>query len=190
MQETKRILNVARQLRGMPVIAPDDGRRLGLVVDAFVHPAEGRLNGLVFADALGAAHTLAAPDFVLDFPSGVVVALEDVWAPEDGVVPGEGVLVCREMLNAEVLTRDGQLIGRIADVFIHEANLAAIYRVTTSRWQRWRGGGRYLTSSGPLAWSKTGARLIVPLEAVMQGGCASLEEALRSLHHHQLVYPR
>ncbi|HEY8460315.1 MAG TPA: PRC-barrel domain-containing protein, partial [Blastocatellia bacterium] len=42
-----RTLNVAKDLRGMPLLAVDTGAKLGEIRDAIIQPVEGRVIGLV-----------------------------------------------------------------------------------------------------------------------------------------------
>lgn len=192
MHEPAHIFNITKQLQGKPVIAWRDGQALGLVVDALVQPPGDQLNGLVYADARGAAQFLAADEFVLHDSAVIVLAEAYAWPDEDRMHQAShaGILVRRSLLGAEVLTNEGYLVGRITEAFVQTERLMMIYRVTASRWQRWRGGGLFLTGDHLRAWSVTGARLIVSAAVLETNDCASLTTAASAAQTRQSLSTR
>jgi len=174
----EQIINVARELKGSPLILSDSGRKIGQVSDAIVHPTEGSLLGLV-ATNLGVERLLLAEDFHLFSATGAVIMPEDTHLNLDKINGAlrDGVCVCRDLIGAEAITNSGKLLGRVIEVYVMKEELRTIYRVASSRLQRMFGGGFFVAGNLPHAWSKIGARLIFNAEVNRPGPFASLDEA-------------
>jgi uncharacterized protein YrrD len=173
-------LNVARQLIGLPVIAPDWAQRLGQVSDAVIHPTEGRLLGLVLQSPRGKERLLSAKNF---FIFGAVSAvLTEVRSPPEAKslkeVSSDGVRVCRDLIGAKVITGDGKLLGGVSDVYLLEEQLWAFYYITKTKLQEFFGSGFFIAGNVPQAWSDRDACLIVPAHAERSCTALSLAEAI------------
>jgi sporulation protein YlmC with PRC-barrel domain len=178
-------LNVAGQLRGMPVIVPDRAQRLGQVSDAILHPTEGRMLGLVLHSLTGEEQLLKADDFSICGAVGAVLAeghsLADAESLKEAL--SGGVQVCRELIGASVITDAGRLLGRVSEVHILEEQLWSFYRVAGSKLQELFGGGFFIASNVPRAWSHRGSRLIVPANTPQRQAVSSLAEAISAFEH-------
>ena len=73
--------------------------------------------------------------------------------------------VTTDLLEASVVTEKGKLLGNISEVYLDPLGWQAFYRVTSSWWQRWLGGGVYLPANSPIRWSPITGRLVVPADA-------------------------
>ncbi len=173
------IINVARDLRGLPVLSSRSGQKLGQVSDAIVHPTEGSLMGLAVATFPGAERLLLAEDFFIFEEAGAVIVAEDAHMNVDKINAAirDGVRVCHNLIGAEAITRSGRLLGRVIEVYVMEEELRMIYRVASSRLQKLFGRGFFIAGTLPHAWSRNGARLIINAEVSGRGPFASLDEA-------------
>ncbi len=162
MRET-RTLDVASELKGMPVLALNTSEKLGEVVDAIVHPTEGKLLGIALRTPEGEERALALGDFQIGMDA--VTAEESALCdPETffGTLEG-GNYVCREIVGASVVTDDGNLLGRVIDVYVWAEPSKVLYRVAQSTMQRLF-GGFFMAGSVPHSYSSTGLRMIVPVD--------------------------
>lgn len=162
MRET-RTLDVASELKGMLVLAPNTFKKLGEVVDAIVHPTEGTLLGIALLTPEGEERALALGDFQ--------IGMDEVTAEESalrdptilcGTLEG-GNYVCREIVGASVVTDDGNLLGRVIDVYVWAEPSKVLYRVAQSTMQRLF-GGFFMAGSVPHSYSSAGLRMIVPVD--------------------------
>ena len=67
-------------------------------------------------------------------------------------------------LGCEVMTRQGELLGRILSVYINLSGRRVFYRVFTSWAAVLREQGFYLEAGVPYAYSRVKRRLIVPVK--------------------------
>ncbi|MEP7337663.1 MAG: PRC-barrel domain-containing protein [Acidobacteriota bacterium] len=173
------IINVARELRGMPIIFSESGQKHGQVSDAIVHTTEGSLMGLVISFG-GSERLLVADDFYIFGSAGAVIVAEDAHLNMDKINAAirDGVRVCRNLIGAEAITKSGRLLGRVTEVYVLEEQLLIIYRVASSWLQEMFGGGFFIAGNLPHAWSRNGARLIVKAEAPGRSLFSSLDEAI------------
>ena len=85
-----------------------------------------------------------------------------------------------ELLGSDIITRDGELLGRISIVFLQIEPLQAIYYFTSSLRQRFFGGGSYLVGTVPGQYSRIGRRLIVPSDSKKYHIYSSLGESVKA----------
>lgn len=175
------VLNLVREIKGMPVVMLQRGWRLGLIVDAIVHPTEGYVMGFVLITTEGQEQVLRASDCFVYRDSNVVVVTPDAWEEMlDTQTPlVSGVRVCEQLLDIEVVTNNGKSLGRIVEVYATEDELRTIYRVASYRLRFFVRGGVFLPGDLPLAWLEKGARLIVPADAMEHDSFSTLDDALR-----------
>lgn len=172
-------LNVASQLKGMPVLILDLGLMLGQVEDAIVDPVEGMVLGLVLLTPGGQERWLAADDVLVFGTLGVVLMTEDAWLDTCRIQASlqGGIRVCGNLLGVEVVTNQGKLLGRVLEVYATEDELRTVYRVAPSRLQLLFGGGFFMAGNLPCSWLEKGRRLIVTAETIERQTFSSLEEA-------------
>lgn len=175
------VLNLTREIKGMPVEMLPQGRHLGTSVDAIVHPTEGVLLGLAMVNGDGQERLLRANDCLVNQESSVVLVTPDAWEelPLQPESFAAGVRVCETLLDVEVITNQGRSLGRVVEVYATEVKLRTIYRVATYRWRFLVRGGFFLPGDLPIAWLERGARLIVPADAIERESFSTLPEALK-----------
>ena len=185
----EKLLSVANQLRGMPVLVPDTGEKLGEVLDALIHPTRGELLGIVLRTSSGKERLLATDDFFIVLPKGVVVAAEEARSDLESLsrLLVGGVNACGEILGIQVVTEKGKLLGRVCEVYILVDSPQVFYRIATSTWQRLFGGGFFMAGDVPHAYSLDGLRLIVPAETEEHYVATSLIGALGQLRGEHTV---
>ncbi|HEY7547355.1 MAG TPA: PRC-barrel domain-containing protein [Blastocatellia bacterium] len=158
-----RTLDVASELKGMPVFASNTSKKLGEVTDAIVHPTEGKLLGIALLTPEGKERALALGDFQIGME---VVTAEESALSDPKILcgtPAGGNYVCREIVGASVVTDDGNLLGRVIDVYIWAEPSRVLYRVAQSTMQRLF-GGFFMAGSVPHSYSSSGLRMIVPVD--------------------------
>lgn len=175
------VLNLAREVKGMPVVILQRGQLLGTVMDTIVHPTDGVVMGLVLVNGAGEEQLLPANDCFVYRESNVVVVTPDAWEelPPTPNTLAAGVRVCKTLLDVEVITNQGQSLGRVVEVYATEVELRTIYRVATYRLRFFVRGGLFLPGDLPIAWLERGARLIVPADAIERESFSTLNEALK-----------
>jgi uncharacterized protein YrrD len=173
-----RTLNVAKDLRGMSLIAVDTGAKLGEIRDAIIQPTEGRVTGVVVRTPDDDELRLRISDVIIG-PDAVMTSWESFAYAGDraGEVAG-GVRALEEMVGSKVVTEDGDLLGRISDVYVRADRPQAIYRVTESRVQKFFGGGFFLPGDVTRSYSPEGGRMIVPADTEERYAASSLADAL------------
>lgn len=180
-------LNVGSDLKGMTVLASDTGEKLGEVIDAIIHPVEGRVLGLTLRTGEGERRVISSQDFFIGVdaimsPQGARLRTLD----QTGDL-AEGVEALGGIIGTNVVTEDGKLIGRVSEVHILADRPQAIYRITESSLQRFLGGGFYLPGDVPRSYSPDGVRMIVPADTEERYAVSSLEEVTgdaASAHKH------
>lgn len=161
MDDTE-LLNVGTELRGMKVVDTDSQKAFGTITDIIIHPTAGVVLSYRVLTAAGNEWVILTPD--LHFQDAHAIAKESALMPPEelaGVLAG-GAYACRSLAGASVVTDEGRLLGRIADVFIAHDGRAVSYRVTEPGVQGMLDQGFYMNGSHPYSYSATGARLIVP----------------------------
>ncbi len=173
-----RTLNVAKDLRGMSLLATDTGAKLGEIRDAIIQPAEGRVMGVVARASEGDEARLRIGDVVIG-QDAVMTSWESF--KHAGARAGEmagGVGALSDLIGSNVVTEDGVLLGRISDVYIRIDKPQVVYRVTESTIQRFFGGGFFLPGDAARSYAPDGARMIVPADAEQRYAASSLADAL------------
>jgi uncharacterized protein YrrD len=173
-----RALNVAKDFRGMPLLAADTGAKLGEIRDAIIQPTEGRVTGIV-------VRTLDGDDLRLRV-SDIIIGVDAVMTSGEsferaGNYSGEmagGFRAVDEMIGSNVVTEDGDLLGRISEVYIRVDKPQAIYRVAESRLQKFFGRGFFLAGDVARSFAPDGTRMIVPADTEERYAASSLAEAV------------
>jgi sporulation protein YlmC with PRC-barrel domain len=165
-----KMLNVAKELKGMEVLAPVTGEKLGEAMDALIHPTEGRLIGIMLSAPDGEVRTLGATD--LEIRDGTIAAAEGALLHRSmSGVTTEDVYASADVLGALVITDRGWLLGRVSEIYISVATQRAYYHVVKSEWQRIMGGGFFMAGDVPRSYFHRNSRLIVPADT--QDRCAT-----------------
>jgi uncharacterized protein YrrD len=173
-----RTLNVAKDLRGMSLLAADTGAKLGEIRDAIIQPTEGRVMGVVVRTPDNDELRLRIGDIIIG-QDAIMTSWESFEHAGDraGEMAG-GVRALDEIVGSNVVTEDGDLLGRISEVYIRVDKPQAVYRVTESRIQRLFGRGFFLPSVATRSYAPDGARIIVPADTEERYAASSLAEAL------------
>lgn len=183
MAETRRVseirtLNVAKDFRGMILLAADTGAKLGEVRDAIIQPTEGRVMGVVARTPGGEEIKLRVSDFFIGQDAVMTSREAFERAGEHAGELAGGIRAVDEMVGSNVMTEDGRLLGRISDVYIRADQPRAIYRVAESTLQKFFGGGFFLPGNVPHSYAPDGSRIIVPADTENRYATSSLIEAL------------
>lgn len=172
----KRILNVEKDLKGMAVLRTD-GRKMGEVRDAVVHPIEGKMLGVVVRTPEGKDQILISSNFFIGVDAIMADAkarFEEIPSPhlEGGVAALEG------LVGINLITEAGRLVGRINEGYVSTKQPYIVYRVVESTLQKFLGGGFFIPGDVVVAYSGDGARMIVPANLEDQFAASSLDEAM------------
>src|SRR5262245_63211310 len=131
-----RTLNVAKDLRGMSLLAADTGAKLGEIRDAVIQPIEGRVMGVVVRTPDGDELRLRISDIIIG-QDAVMTSWESFEIA--GNYAGEmarGVRAIDQMIGSKVVTEDGNLLGRVSEVYIRVDKPQAVYRIAESTLQK------------------------------------------------------
>jgi uncharacterized protein YrrD len=173
-----RALNVAKELRGMSLLAVDTGEKLGEIRDAIIQPTEGRVLGVIVRTPDHDQLRLRITDVTIG-PDAAMTSWDSFeHAGDRSIEMAGGVRALDEMIGSNVVTEDGDLLGRISEVYIRADRPQAIYRVTESRLQKIFGKGFFLPGDVTRSYAPDGARIIVPADTEERYATSSLAEAL------------
>jgi uncharacterized protein YrrD len=173
-----RTLNVAKDLRGMPLLAVDTGAKLGEIRDAIIQPVEGRVIAVIVRTLDNDELRLRINDVIIG-PDAVMTSWESfAHAGDRSSEMTGGVRAIDELVGANIVTEDGDLLGRISEVYIRTDKPQAIYRVAESRIQKFLGRGFFLPGAAARSYAPDGVRMIVPADTVERYASSSLGGAL------------
>lgn len=174
-------VNINTQLMGAVVLDANTARKQGYVTDVLINPDKGTVTALLFRISSGDEHALAPEDFHIHNEANAVIAFGEPVTDlaELRKMSEKGIQSQGELVDSEVVTKDGCLLGRVSEVFLLTEPMLAIYHITSSVWQRSFGGGFYLAGNAPCAYSRAGARLIAPADT-RQHVFQSLGESVRA----------
>ncbi|MCG3159576.1 MAG: hypothetical protein JMDDDDMK_00570 [Acidobacteria bacterium] len=173
-----RTLNVAKDFRGMVLLAADTGEKLGEVRDALIQPTEGRVIGIVVRSQGADDLRLRTNDFFIGQDAVMTSRESFEHAGDHAREMAGGIRAVDEMVGANVVTEDGRLLGRISEVYIRTDQPRAVYRVAESTLQKFFGRGFFLPGNVPRSFAPDGARIIVPADTEDRYATSSLAEAL------------
>lgn len=182
MAEARRIeirtFNVAKNLRGMPLLAVDTGAKLGEIRDAIIQPVEGRVIGVIVRTLDNDELRLRIDDVIIG-PDAVMTSWESfAHAGDRSSEMAGGARALDELAGTNIVTEDGDLLGRISEVYIRADKPLAVYRVAESKIQKFLGRGFFLSADAARSYAPDGARLIVPADTVERYASSSLGGAL------------
>lgn len=166
-----RLLDIGKNLIGLPVLNTASGDRLGVATDVIIQPVEGSVLGIIIRTAEGNWRYLATSDFMIGkdaIMAGAHAHLQDQWTG--------GVPVTSEVVGTSVITETGKVLGRISEVYISIDRPIVCYRVAESTLQKFLGGGFYIPGDLPLAYSNDRVRMIVPPDTEEHYAFSSLNE--------------
>ena len=171
-------MDFAKQVSGMPVFVMGTGERLGYVSDAIVDPVTGQLLGVTLQSRKGNEPAIATNDFII--ASNAILAAEGTLCEREDLrgERGRDACTCSELLGASVVTDQGEWVGRVIEIHISVESPCTVYRVVESRFQAFWGRGFYMSGNAPRAYSRSGARLIVPDAAAAQYSASSPAEVI------------
>jgi sporulation protein YlmC with PRC-barrel domain len=168
------IINFDKHFKGLSVLHAETAWKLGVVADLVIDPGQGTVSGFLLT-------TLEEEELFLPVEKGVVykdpfllkqnaASLHSFTTVQEELDDAyenlpQRLRVTTDLLHASVITEKGQLLGHISEVYVDPKNWQAFYRVTSSWWQRWLGGGVSLPAHVPVRWSQTTGRLVVPADA-------------------------
>ena len=153
-------LNVASDLVGRPVFGLGCAQDLGIVTDALIDPGEGRLLGLALKTPNGIERLVLARH--LDVGQSISIIKNDTMLAADDGVAAEGLFALRELRGANVVTDEGELLGRVSQVELTPNDGRVFYEIAKTPLLR-RLFGKVFAIEGnvALSYSRVGARLIV-----------------------------
>lgn len=172
-----RVISVAKELKGMSALATDSGERIGEVVDAIIHPIEGRVLGLSLLTNRNERRALAARDLFIGEHAVMVSVGAHLEDSLTGLLAG-GAHALGEIVGTHIVTQDGRVVGRVSEVFIDTLVPHSYYRVTESALQRLFKGGYFISSDVVKAYSSDHTRMIVPVDIEDRYAFHSLAELL------------
>jgi uncharacterized protein YrrD len=173
-----RTLNVAKDLRGMSLLAVDTGEKLGEIRDVIIQPVAGSVIGLAVRMPDNNEIWLPIDDATIG-PDAVMTSVKSFeYAGDRAREMAGGVKAVDEMVGSNVVTEDGDLLGRISEVYIVADRPQVAYRIAESRIQKFFGRGFFLPGHLTRSYALDGARMIVPADTVDRHAKSSLGEAL------------
>ena len=173
-----RTLNVAKDLRGMSLLAVDTGAKLGEIRDVIIQPTEGRVMGVVVRTLDNDELRLRISDIIIG-QDAVMTSWESFeHAGNRASEMSGGARALEEMIGSNVVTEDGDLLGRISEIYIRVDKPQTVYRVTESKIQKIFGGGFFLPGDATRSYAPDGARIIVPADTEERYAASSLADAL------------
>ncbi len=158
--------NINTRLKGMIVLDAITAWKRGYGADIVINPDSGTVMALLFHTSSGDERAIAPEDFLIHKEANAVIIFGEPVTEEAelGKMTEKGIRALGEMVDSEVVTKDGRLLGRVSEVFLQTDPMEVIYHITSSIWQRLFGGGFYLAGNAPCAYSRAGARLIAPAD--------------------------
>ena len=172
-----RTLNVAKDFRGMPLLAADTGAKLGEIRDAIIQPTEGRVMGVVVRTLDGDDLRLRISDIIIGEDAVMTSGESFERAGDHSSVMAGGFRAVDEIIGSNVVTEDGDLLGRITEVYIRVDKPQAVYRVAESKLQKFFGRGFFLAGDVARSFAPDGTRMIVPADTHERYIASSLAEA-------------
>ncbi len=157
---------------GRAVLAVDSGNKLGHVHDLIVDPLKGQLAGLSI-QRLDESYALVDNHEIHGIgPDAVMVDHdESLVSPEESSIKTLPQAK-NELIGVKVITEGGQLMGKIANLFMHPAEMPVhpaqtpvfVYEVRSSVFDKLLGHAFYFPASVGCAFSADGTSLIVSNE--------------------------
>ena len=174
-------VKVTEQLKGAVVLDAETAWKRGYVTEVAINPADGTVLALLFRTPAGNEQAFAPEDFLLHKETKTVIGFGYPVSGQDELsqVLEKGVRASDEVVGSDVVTKDGRLLGRVTEILLQTELMQVIYRVESSGWRRLFGAGFYLAGNAPCAFSRVGARLIVPADARRQSAFRSLSESVK-----------
>lgn len=172
-----RVLNIAEEVFGLPVLEPDTGQPNGHVTELIVHPTKGKLLGLICKTTAGLEQSIASTAAHFFQQPGAVWLARNAL-PKTLAQPralAGGVAIGKHLLGVSVVSEEGAFLGLVSAAYLHAEPPLVSYRVTKSKFQKLWGGELFIAGNIPLAWSPIGARLIVPAETATRLAAPSLQ---------------
>jgi hypothetical protein len=162
MNEVK-TLGISKGLAGKPVVVTGATEAPGRVLDVIINPFKGVALGLLVGTLDGAEHFVAMGDCSIQGERVTTSAAAFQELAEFYRAMPFAVCACRELLNAYVVTDQGVLLGRVGEVCLcPSATPQVFYYLVRSPLQRLLGRGFFIAGDAPYAYSRIGARLLVP----------------------------
>ena len=160
------VVNINTQLIGAVALEANTTLQLGYVTDIVINPEKGTVMALLFRTSSGDERALAPEDLIIHMKVNAVITIGEPVTDlaELKKLTEKGIRAQGELINSEVVTEDGRLLGSVSDVFLLTDPMRVIYHITSSVWERLFGGGFYFTGNAPCAYSRAGARLIAPAD--------------------------
>lgn len=161
MLERSPLLNVAGDLVGMPVFALGSSQDVGVVTDALINLRDGRLLGLALRTQNGSERVVLSRHLEVDAQR---VSINNGETAADGRDDGaaDGIRALRELRGANVVTDEGQLLGRVREIQVSPSDGRVVYGIAEMPLlQRLFGHGLVIEGSVGCSYSRAGSRLIV-----------------------------
>ena len=170
-------MNVEKGLKGMTVLRIDTADKMGEVSDAILHPIEGRVIGILVRTGEGPERVLATRDFFIGKDAVMTKAEARFVDERSGQRMEGGVPAIGKIIGTNVVTDNGNLLGRVSEVHISLDTPHAVYCVAESTLQRFLGNGFYIAGDLPITYSEDRVRLIVPADTEERYAVMTVNEA-------------
>jgi uncharacterized protein YrrD len=155
-------LNDIGNLIGRTVLSLETANKLGHVHDLVLEPLNGALAGLSI-QKLDESYALVDYQEIHSIgPDAVMINRDQSLLPHDESPIKTLPLAKNELIGVKVITENGQIMGKIANLFIHIADKAVfIYEVRSSIFDRLLGHAFYFPASLGCAFSDDRTSLVV-----------------------------
>ena len=154
-------LNIASDLVGMPVSSSGSSLVMGDITDALIQPMEGRLLGLALRTHSGTERMVLARRLEVGMKCISIIKDEVASSGRKDGLSG-GVRALRELCGANVVTDEGQLLGRVCEIQVSPNDGRVTYGIAEAPLlRRLFGSGFTVEGSVAHSYSRAGSRLIV-----------------------------
>lgn len=148
-------------LIGRTVLALESANKIGQIYDLVVDPLKGELSGLAIR-RLDQSLSLIEYQEISSFGPDAVMVNSDGSAIPAQISPLKAAPLAKKLTGAKVLTEGGKLLGQIAHVYIHLAQVSPLfYEVRSSLLDKLLGQALFFPASFGRALSEDGTRLVV-----------------------------
>lgn len=180
--QQEQTINIADQLRGMPVREEGTEQMLGRLADIVIHPTEGTMLGLILQTVGGNSLSLATSHLCIDTADINTASITIRDSDRLNTPLSGGVRVWGELIGACVVTEEGLLLGHVREIHLwseRQRYFSVVYRVSGTLLQRLFAQSFFLPGHIVQAYSRAGTRLIVPARTKELYALTSLAEKKR-----------
>lgn len=172
-------------LTGRTVLSRATANKLGQVHDLVIDPTKGELAGISLRIDDQSLRLVEYGEVYSIGPDAVMVRNEESALPPESSPIKSLPLALNSLVEVKVITENGQLLGQIANIYIHLVETPSIiYEVRSSILDKLLGNSLYFPAALGRAFSSDNSRLVVSNDA------ASADHNLNSLAAHLFGPPK